>query len=216
MTAKEMKLWEINKTVGPMLEGRYAADFNAVNTDVADAVATAFEFAAKGILGRDGDFCVADFKRVACWKLQRLLKDARNRNGLRHGRKSVRTLAVLDASQGEDANDAWNPLLDGESLARFSSAKVSAESERVFALQFGTMMDVLAESGISERKLAVFESSFSCRDRAELAKKFGITVNNANQIVFSVNKAVWKLAPEIRERYRENADRLSDGGTATK
>lgn len=216
MTTKEMKLWEINKTVRPTLEGRYAAEFNAVNADVADAVTTAFEFAANGILGRDGDFCVADFKRVACWKLQRLLKDARNRNGLSHGRKSVRTLAVLDAPQGEDADDAWNPLLDGESLARFSSAKVSAESERVFALQFGTMMEILAESGISERKLAVFESSFSCRDRAELAKKFGITVNNANQIVFSVNKAVRKLAPEIRERYRENADRLSDGGTATK
>lgn len=197
---RETQLFEYFKIIRPRMEGQYAAAFNRAGADVGDAMAKAFAFAVSGPLGRTCEVSQEELEDVLAFKLHLLWKDAIRMSYKTHGRRSVRTEAILDAV-GADGKPV-SQVLSRASVARSGAAVDSRGVEKYFAIKVRAIEQLLRENGVTERDYKIFDKIFYCRgNRAALANELGIKISNLNR-VYSVTKAKMEiLAEPIRERY---------------
>lgn len=203
MNKKEMKLGQIYTQIRGRLVARFAEDFNGVGTDVEDAVAKAFEYAARVLLAKTDDFDATDVERLICCKMKFLLRDAYAASKRTHYRKSVKTVAILDAEPSED-DDYRVPLVEKASLARYAEGVYREGEEDRFLLRAKAIETVLRQNGISERDCGIIDATFFRKgDRKEVAARFNTSVSNVGRVKCECSNLLKKLGPQIRAGYSE-------------
>lgn len=202
MNAREIKIERIYREMRERLENAYARKFEHSHTiSLEDAMAKAFEFAAKGVLEAEGEITAEDFGRRFCWKAGNLARDAWDGTNRGHGQRSVRTELLLDVEEGED-EDYRRPLVEKASFEVYLGGDDTEEVEREFAVKYGLIRQALRETGFSARDREIFDRCvFGHADRGEVAGEYGITENNVSQIVFKCKKGLLGRADVLRDRY---------------